>query len=89
YEVDDEYYQAFLSKDINNKQFFINSIKENHYMFDLPAFVELKLKEAGVKDIKNIAEDTYTNPLKYPSKRCLYHLQEPYNQNILSAIIIK
>ncbi|AFC72426.1 putative cytoplasmic protein [Rickettsia rhipicephali str. 3-7-female6-CWPP] len=89
YEVDDEYYKAFLSKDINNKQFFINSIKENHYMFDLPAFVELKLKEAGVKDIKNIAEDTYTNPLKYPSKRRSYHLQEPYNQNILSAIVMK
>jgi copper oxidase (laccase) domain-containing protein len=35
---------------------FINSIKENHYMFDLPAFVELKLKEAGVKDIKNIGK---------------------------------
>ncbi|GAA5252494.1 peptidoglycan editing factor PgeF [Candidatus Rickettsia kedanie] len=89
YEVDDEYYKTFLSKDINNKQFFINSIKENHHMFDLPAFVELKLKEAGVKDIKNITEDTYTNPLKYPSKRRSDHLQEPYNQNILSAIVIK
>jgi len=32
YEVDDEYYKVFLSKDVNNKQFFINSIKENHYM---------------------------------------------------------
>ncbi|AGJ01858.1 Laccase domain protein [Rickettsia prowazekii str. NMRC Madrid E] len=89
YEVDDKYYKTFLSKDINNKRFFINSIKENHYMFDLPAFVELKLNESGVKDIKNITEDTYTNPSKYPSKRRSYHMQVPYNEKILSAIVIK
>lgn len=89
YEVDAEYYKAFLDKDLNNKQFFINSKKENHYMFDLPGFVELQLKQVGVKDINKIAEDTYTNPAKYPSKRRSYHLQEPYNQNILSTIIIK
>jgi len=89
YEVDDEYYKAFLNKDINNKQFFINSKRENHYMFDLPGFVELKLKEAGVNDIKRITDNTYTNPAKYPSKRRSYHLQEPYNENILSAIVIK
>ncbi|AAU03953.1 peptidoglycan editing factor PgeF [Rickettsia typhi] len=89
YEVDDKYYKTFLSKDINNKQFFINSIKENHYMFDLPAFVEFKLNESGVKDIKNLTEDTYTNPFKYPSKRRSYHMQVPYNEKILSAIVIK
>ncbi|WP_395476272.1 peptidoglycan editing factor PgeF [Rickettsia endosymbiont of Pantilius tunicatus] len=89
YEVDAEYYKAFLDQDLNNKQFFINSKKENHYMFDLPGFVELQLKQVGVKDIKKIAEDTYANPAKYPSKRRSYHLQEPYNQNILSTIIIK
>lgn len=91
YEVDAEYYKAFFNKDLNNKQFFINSKKENHYMFDLPGFVELQLKQVGVKDIKKMAEDTYTNPAKYPSKRRSYHLQEPYNQNIniLSTIIIK
>lgn len=89
YEVDAEYYKAFLDKDINNKQFFINSKKENHYMFDLPGFVELQLKQTGVKNIKRITEDTYANPAKYPSKRRSYHLQEPYNQNILSTIIIK
>lgn len=89
YEVDAEYYKAFLDKDINNKQFFINSKKENHYMFDLPGFVELQLKQTRVKNIKRITEDTYANPAKYPSKRRSYHLQEPYNQNILSTIIIK
>ncbi|HJD56011.1 MAG TPA: peptidoglycan editing factor PgeF [Rickettsia endosymbiont of Pyrocoelia pectoralis] len=89
YEVDSEYYQTFLDKDIDSKQFFIDSKRENHYMFDLPGFVELKLKQAGVQDIKNINEDTYANPLKYPSKRRSYHLQEEYDENILSAIIIK
>lgn len=89
YEVDSEYYKAFLDQDINSKQFFIDSKKENHYMFDLPGFVELKLKQAGVQDVKNINEDTYANPLKYPSRRRSYHLQEEYSENILSAIVIK
>ena len=89
YEVDERYYQVFLDRDVNNKQFFINSIRENYYMFDLPAFVESKLKEAGVENIKKITEDTYVNPAKYPSYRRSCHLHETYNESILSAIIIK
>lgn len=89
YEVDEKYYKAFLDKDINNKQFFINSKKENHYMFDLPKFVESKLRETGVKNIKNISEDTYANSIKYPSYRRATHTQIPHKENILSTIIIK
>lgn len=89
YEVDEEYYKAFLDKNINNKQFFINSTKENHYMFDLPGFVESQLRKANIKNIRNLQENTYTNPEKYPSRRRSYHLQQPYNENILTAIVIK
>ncbi len=58
-------------------------------MFDLPAYVELQLQEAGVKDITKMLEDTYSNPEKYPSYRRCCHTGELYNRTILSTIVIR
>ncbi|MFY9590141.1 peptidoglycan editing factor PgeF [Rickettsia endosymbiont of Halotydeus destructor] len=89
YEVDNKYYTDFIADSPNNSVFFVESKREGHYMFDLPKYVEARLQEAGIENIKNISEDTYTNPLKYPSYRRSYHSGEPYKENILSTIIIK
>lgn len=94
YEVDSEFYDNFIKQETNNSKFFIPSIKENHYMFDLPSYVEEQLQLAGVKHITKISEDTYSaklenNQYKYPSYRRSCHTGEPYNSSILSTIIIK
>ncbi|WP_342270364.1 peptidoglycan editing factor PgeF [Rickettsia endosymbiont of Orchestes rusci] len=89
YEVDAKYYADFMTDSPNNSVFFIESDKKGHYMFDLPKYVESRLQEAGVENIKKIEENTYTNPLKYPSCRRSCHSGEPYKENILSAIVIK
>jgi polyphenol oxidase len=89
YEVDSKYYADFITDSSNNSVFFIESKRKEHYMFDLPKYVESRLQEMGIENIKKIAEDTYTNPLKYPSCRRSFHSRLPYKENILSAVVIK
>jgi len=91
YEVDANYYESFISEDLQFAKFFIPSPQKpaDHYMFDLPAFVEMKLKNAGVEDISKSLDNTYSNKDKYPSYRRSTHLGTKYNKNILSTIVIK
>ena len=89
YEVSGDFYQDFIQQSKAYKEFFIEAVKPNHYLFDLPAFVRLKLGEADVKIIKHITEDTYTMKDKYPSFRRHTHTGEEYYQSILSAIVIR
>jgi copper oxidase (laccase) domain-containing protein len=89
YEVDAEYYQGFISDDESSKQFFIASNNQNHYMFDLPAFVKAKLEQENIDIVVHIHDDTYELEKQYPSFRRCTHRNEQYNQNILSTIIIR
>ncbi len=104
YEVNEEFYNNFLEDRASYAKFFIPSLQQKHYMFDLPAYVKLQLQEAGVEGINHILEDTYTTRLteqvhnsavnpssksyKYPSYRRSFHTKELYNSSILSSIII-
>ncbi len=89
YEVDTDYYKIFIEEDLAFSKFFIPSINEGHYMFDLPKFVEHKLAEAGVSQIENMNLDTYLSSDKYPSYRRDCHEGKTYRENILSALIIR
>jgi YfiH family protein len=89
YEVDQNYYENFINEQAGYSKFFIPSIKVKHYMFNLADFVIMKLSEVGIEEIIKTDEDTYSLPEKYPSYRRSCHTQEVYNQNILSAIVIK
>jgi len=89
YEVDADYRETFVQEEAAFDRFFISSINEGHYMFDLPKFVEHKLVEAGVNQIDNMNLDTYSNSDKYPSYRRDCHQGKTYQENILSALIIR
>lgn len=88
YEIDKDFYQSFIEESPINHQFFVNSNKGNHYMFDLVGYVAYKLGQENI-EIKKISEDdTYSMPDKYPSFRRFTHTGEVYNSNILSTIHI-
>lgn len=86
YEVDQNFYNELIKDDTSFSKFFVQSKNENHYMFDLPSFILLKLTRSGVKDINIINEDTYSQPSKYPSYRRSSHLGEQLRDHILSTI---
>ncbi len=89
YEVSSEFYSSFVNDSKIYKKFFTQAPQKDHYMFDLPSFVKYKIEKSNIQIIKHIQEDTYNMKNKYPSYRRSCHTQEVYNQNILSAIVIK
>jgi len=89
YEIDQKYYEDFISQKHDYNQFFIPSKNPGHHMFDLPGLVKLKLEEAGITEIEISSEDTYSLPDKYPSRRRDYHQGREYSKHILSALVIK
>ena len=89
YEVSKKYFDIFLEESPKNARFFIPSTKAEHFMFDLSAYVRLKLEMLGISDIYHIYEDTYANVDKYPSYRRHCHTGEEYKSSILSTIVMK
>ncbi|MDG1436213.1 MAG: peptidoglycan editing factor PgeF [Rickettsiaceae bacterium] len=89
YEVDLDYYNNFIYNEEDCQKLFIPSKRNGYYMFDLSGYVKYKLDQEQIELFLHINEDTYSMPQKYPSYRRSTHGIEPYNQNILSTIIIK
>ncbi len=76
YEVSQEFFDEFISDDAGNKSFFVNGERSEKYWFDLPSYVEQKLREAGIKKIKNLKIDTYENEKDFFSFRRSTHRGE-------------
>ncbi len=72
YEVD----QAFYENLPNDHKFFIPSIKENHWMFNLPGYVEQQLKSSGITQICSSPYNTYVEEDLFFSNRRRMHRQE-------------
>jgi YfiH family protein len=79
YEVDQTFYDQFLSKNNNNSMFFINSKNKDHYMFDLPGYCIHKLRQIGLLKIENLGIDTYSNP------NVLFSFRRSTHENTSSA----
>ena len=67
YEVGVKFKIMFLKKFRNSSNCF--NKKEGKYLFDLRKFVNLKLRESGIKIIDNIALDTFKNHKSFFSYR--------------------
>ncbi len=87
YEVDAIFYNQFVKQHKANKIFFQDAQKVGHYLFDLPAYVLKQLETAGIKQIDNLAEDTYTQPKNYYSYRYASHNSIEIGR-LISAIVL-
>ena len=88
YEIDSSFYDNFINESGHNKQFFINSIKSGHYMFDLPGYAKAKLSNNGIKDICQIEYDTFSSEELYPSYRRSRLQNMNSEESILSIIML-
>lgn len=88
YEVGPEFYEKFLEEKQNNAQYFIPSVKNGHFMFNLPAYVVGRLENLGLESIEDCGRDTCAEPDNFFSYRrnCLQGLKD-YGRN-LSVIVI-
>ncbi len=88
YEVGPEYQQRFVEEDEGFARFFVPAERENHFMFDLPGFVEMRLHQAGVGTVENLKVCTYSDEQRFFSYRRTTHRKEPDYGRQLSAIVL-
>lgn len=87
YEVSQEFFEDFTRDDQENKTFFKDGLVSDKYFFDLPSYVEKKLKESGIRKITNSKIDTYTNEEEFFSFRRSIHRKESDSGRNVSVIM--
>ena len=75
YEVGPEFKERFVAADASNGDLFRPSARAGHAMFDLPLYVERRLRAAGVASVVWTGGDTCAEGAKFFSYRrmCLTH----------------
>jgi YfiH family protein len=89
YEVGAEFLERFTAQSQQNSQYFSDSAKAGHYLFDLPAYVINHIKEhTKVTQISNCNLDTYANEdLFFSYRRTCHKGESDYGRNV-SAVMV-
>lgn len=69
YEVGAEVHAEAAAKNSSYGTCFKPSEKAGHYLLDVPAIIKQQLRNAGVTQVHDCEEDTYTQPTQYFSYR--------------------
>lgn len=81
YEVGPDFIARFTSD--AQAQFFIPSRRAGHFMFDLPAYVTSRLREAGLQRVAVLAMDTCANESDFFSyRRATLNAEPDYGRQI-------
>jgi YfiH family protein len=77
YEVDIVFLARFAEDDPDNERFFTEGRREDHWQFDLEAYVAHRLASAGIRTVEMLGQDTYARPDHFYSFRRATHRSEP------------
>lgn len=88
YEVDEQFFNVFVTESPANNQFFTAGESEGKLLFDNVGYVKSKLEKKGLVDITIINEDTYTQPDKFYSYRRSCHKGEADYGRQISVICL-
>lgn len=88
YEVGPEFPTAFVDLNPAHQKYFVASLKEGHFMFDLPRYLADRLSQAGIAAVHNLQIDTYTNESRFYSYRRATHRGEKDYGRLISAIAL-
>lgn len=88
YEVGPEFFARFLEATPDNAQFFRPSARAAHFMFDLPSFINFRLRAAGIGDVENCGIDTYADEARCFSYRRSVHRSELDYGRLVAAIAL-
>ena len=88
YEVDEGFRTRFLEPDPGNERFFADATWGKPH-FDLEAYVEHRLRSAGIATVEALHLDTYAEPDRFYSYRRATHQGEADYGRQLSAIALR
>lgn len=89
YEVNTPFRDGFLAAEAQNDRFFVTGARPGHFHFDLEAYVESRLKAAGINSALSLKTDTYAAPASFFSFRRATHCGEKDYGRDLSAIVLR
>ena len=69
YEVGPEFFQRFIDASSRNKFYFTESVKREHHVFDLPAYLIVRMKTFGIGTVIDCGLCTYAREAEYFSYR--------------------
>ncbi len=88
YEVGPEFVERFKAENATYSRFFTASGRPAHAMFDLPAFIALKAREAGIGRFVDLCLCTYGDERRFFSYRRTTHRGEPDYGRQIAAIAL-
>ncbi|MDP6173725.1 MAG: peptidoglycan editing factor PgeF [Rhodospirillales bacterium] len=88
YEVHEDYALPFMESNADNSRFFIPGAREGRILFDLPGYIENRLKINGLTWIAGAPADTYEDAERFFSYRRSQHRGEPDYGRLLSIICL-
>lgn len=88
YEVGPEFVANFHGADADNARFFRPSNRDDHAMFDLPAYIGARLQQAGVGVFADLGLCTYGDEARFFSYRRKTHRGEADYGRLISAIAL-
>ncbi len=87
YEVGPEFPVPFIAAHRENAGYFVPSLREGHFMFNLPAFLAHQLNHEGV-EFHDLGLCTYTDAARFFSYRRSVHRNEGDYGRLISAIAL-
>ena len=89
YEVDAEFADRFIAASTGHASFFSASARDGHLMFDLPGFIAMRLRLAGIGLFEDLARDTYAEPeIFYSYRRCVHRNEPDYGRQIAAIALL-
>jgi YfiH family protein len=88
YEVGPEFRARFVDADRTSARFFTVSSREGHALFDLPAYIGARVRDAGAGHFENLALDTYGDEARFYSYRRSVHRGEPDYGRLVASIAL-
>jgi YfiH family protein len=88
YEVGADFAGRFIAASESYARFFSASARDGHLMFDLPGFIAIRLRLAGIGSFEDLARDTYAEPENFYSYRRSVHKNESDYGRQIAAIAL-
>jgi YfiH family protein len=88
YEVGPDFFEKFISVEKDHASFFAPSARSGHFLFDLPAFIAMRVARAGIETFEDLARDTYAEDEHFYSYRRSVHRGEPDYGRQVAAIAL-
>jgi YfiH family protein len=88
YEVGPEFVATFANAEPEAARFFAPSARPERSMFDLPAFIGLRVARSGVGQFEDLGLDTYSDEVRFFSYRRATHRGEEDYGRLVAAIAL-